>query len=93
MDLPVHLLRPEDTGILSEATRQSHADDLGWGALVKLRSDQVPGHHFTMMTGPNAVLLARKIETLLREPAFVGFASGSGSIPDSAERQPLGFRP
>ena len=45
------------------------ADDLGWGKLVTLRSHWVPGHHFTMMTGPNATVLADKVESLLRSSA------------------------
>ncbi len=65
--MPVQLLRPEDTGMLSEATGQSHADDLGWGSLVQLHTHRVPGHHFTMMTGPNAASLAAKLDELLGE--------------------------
>lgn len=68
-EMQVDLLRPIDTDVLSAATRQSHADDLGWGRLVTLRSHWVPGHHFTMMTGPNAAALADKVEALLRASA------------------------
>jgi myxalamid-type polyketide synthase MxaB len=65
--MPVQLLRPEDTGMLTEATGQSHADDLGWGSLVQLQTHRVPGHHFTMMTGPNAASLAAKLDELFGE--------------------------
>ncbi len=68
--LTVELLRPEDTGMLSEATGQSYADDLGWSEFAQLRVHQVPGHHFTMMTGTNAPVLADKIEELLGEAAL-----------------------
>lgn len=72
-DMVVQMIRPEDTGMLSEATGQSHADDLGWGEIVPLQMHHVPGHHFTMMTGDNAVGLAEKIDQLLRlnEPVDV----------------------
>lgn len=70
-EFPVDLLRPEDTGRLSEATGQSHADDLGWGDLVQLRSHEVPGHHFTMMTGDNVASLVEKVEGLFRDTALV----------------------
>ncbi len=59
-DMPVQLLRPEDTGMLTEATGQSHADDLGWGALVQLQTHRVPGHHFTMMTRTQRRLTRRE---------------------------------
>jgi myxalamid-type polyketide synthase MxaB len=68
--LAIELLRPEDTGMLSEATGQSYADDLGWSEFAQLRVHQVPGHHFTMMTGANAPVLANKIEELLGEAAL-----------------------
>ena len=68
--LAVELLRPEDTGMLSEATGQSYADDLGWSEFAHLRVHQVPGHHFTMMTGTNAPVIADKIEELLGEAAL-----------------------
>jgi myxalamid-type polyketide synthase MxaB len=68
-EMPVQLLRPEDTGMLTEATGRSHADDLGWGALVQLQTHRVPGHHFTMMTGTNAASLAAKLDELLHEAA------------------------
>jgi myxalamid-type polyketide synthase MxaB len=68
--LAIELLRPEDTGMLSEATGQSYADDLGWSEFAQLRVHQVPGHHFTMMTGTNAPVLADKIEELLGEAAL-----------------------
>jgi myxalamid-type polyketide synthase MxaB len=70
-DLRVHLLRPEDTSMLTEATRQSHAEDLGWSQFVPLQRIEVPGHHFTMMTGSNAASLAKTIDELLAEPALV----------------------
>jgi myxalamid-type polyketide synthase MxaB len=70
-DLTVQLLLPEDTSMLSEATGQSHADDLGWGDLVQLQRHQVPGHHFTMMTGDNAVVLGETIDDILRQTAPV----------------------
>jgi myxalamid-type polyketide synthase MxaB len=69
-EMSVQLLRPEDTGMLSEATGQSHDDDLGWGSLVQLQMHQVPGHHFTMMTSPNVSTLADKIDQLLRRAAI-----------------------
>jgi myxalamid-type polyketide synthase MxaB len=72
-EIPVHMLRPEDTGMLTEATGQAHADDLGWGDLVQLRLHQVPGHHFTMMTGENAVSIAATIDQLIRNEVLVGF--------------------
>ena len=69
--MPVQLVRPEDTGMLTEASGQSHAEDLGWGSLVRLQTHVVPGHHFTMMTGPNAATLADKVDQLIRENTLV----------------------
>ena len=56
--------------MLTEASGQSQAEDLGWGSLVQLQSHVVPGHHFTMMTGPNAAKLAEKVDQMLREKAL-----------------------
>lgn len=59
------LIRPEDTSILSEAARQEHSDDFGWGKLLEVKLHRVSGHHFTMMTGNNAAGIAATIESLL----------------------------
>jgi thioesterase domain-containing protein/acyl carrier protein len=67
LDFAAHLIRPEDTSILSEAARQQHTDDFGWGQLVDLRMQRVSGHHFTMMTGHNAGAIAKVIDDLLLE--------------------------
>jgi myxalamid-type polyketide synthase MxaB len=69
-DLAVHLIRPEDTSMLTEATGQRHDDDFGWGPLVDLHTHQVPGHHFTMLTGENAKALASTVGNLLSDPEF-----------------------
>jgi len=61
------MLRPENTTILSEATGQTSTDDLGWGQLLPIQTHVVPGHHFTMMTGENAIAIAGHIDRLLRE--------------------------
>ena len=57
--------------MLSEATSQSYADDLGWSAHAELLVHQVPGHHFTMMTGDNSNILAEMIDELIRKGELV----------------------
>lgn len=65
IDAMAHLIRPEDDTMLTEATRQTHDDDFGWSRLVNLQLHEVPGHHFTMMTGDESQILATKISELL----------------------------
>jgi myxalamid-type polyketide synthase MxaB len=69
-DLSAHLIRPQDTSMLTEATGQSHDEDFGWGSLVDLHTHQVPGHHFTMLTGDNAKTLASTLGNLLSNHEF-----------------------
>lgn len=75
-----HLIRPEDTSILSEAARLEHSDDFGWNKLVNLKLHRVPGHHFTMMTGKNAEGIATVIEGLLSEADPHVSTSGAGLL-------------
>lgn len=75
----VHLLRPEDTSILSEASGQDHSDDFGWSDLVALRLHRVPGHHFTMMKDANAIRIASLIESLVGTPPEVDLAASENA--------------
>ncbi len=67
IQMTAHLIRPEDDTMLTEATGQTHDADFGWSRLVNLQMHQVPGHHFTMMTGEGAKALANKVAELLME--------------------------
>ena len=57
----LHIIRPEIVSVLSEASGQQIAADLGWGQYTQghLSFYQVPGDHFSMMTGDNAAQVAR----------------------------------
>ena len=59
----VHIFRPAEVSVLKEASGQEIAADLGWDSFATERFNfyQVPGDHFSMMTGENAVKLARLI--------------------------------
>jgi acyl transferase domain-containing protein/thioesterase domain-containing protein/acyl carrier protein len=63
---PLHLFRPAETGVLTEATGQSLANDLGWGTIVsEVVLHLVPGDHFSMLTGDNARRLAAALAECL----------------------------
>lgn len=67
-DLVVHLLRPEDRQVLSEAAKHTEAEDLGWGAILAVQTHQVPGHHFSMITGERGARLAAELDRWLDSP-------------------------
>jgi len=76
-DQPVHLIRPEDTGSLMEASGQNLDDDLGWGSILgdRVVTHEVPGNHFSMMTSKNAGPLAELILDIL---------AGAGAVRSTA---------
>lgn len=59
----VHIFRPTELSVLMEASGQHIAHDLGWDQFITVpfKFYQVPGDHFTMMTGDNASRLAQLI--------------------------------
>ena len=59
----VHIFRPAERSVLMEASGQQIAADLGWDLFItaKFNFYQVPGDHFSMMTGENATRLAELI--------------------------------
>ena len=59
----VHIFRPGDVSVLMEASSQKLTADLGWNQYLTNRFNfyQIPGDHFSMMTGDNAARLARLI--------------------------------
>jgi myxalamid-type polyketide synthase MxaB len=60
---PVHLVRPEDTTVLAEASGQALQEDLGWGRMLDgWTIHTVPGNHFSMMTGPRARHVAETLQ-------------------------------
>ena len=63
----VHIFRPAETSVLMEASGQHISADLGWTPFVteRLNFFQVPGDHFSMMTGDNAACLAHLIRECL----------------------------
>ncbi|OHB69486.1 MAG: hypothetical protein A2V70_10225 [Planctomycetes bacterium RBG_13_63_9] len=65
----LHIFRPMDTSALSEASGQSVDQDLGWGSVVgqNLTLREVPGNHFSMMTGENADQLAELLANCLQQ--------------------------
>jgi thioesterase domain-containing protein len=64
----LYIFRPADTTALAEASGQSLEKDLGWGSVVggQLTLREVPGNHFTMMTGENANGLAEVLSDCLK---------------------------
>lgn len=69
IDLNIHLLRPQNDGMLAQVTGHEMPHDLGWGALANLQIEHIAGDHFTMMTASNAALLATKLDELIGSPA------------------------
>jgi myxalamid-type polyketide synthase MxaB len=65
LEQPLHIFRPADTTTLVEASGKSQEVDLGWGRVVgeHMTLHEVPGNHFTMMTGENV----RQLSELLRD--------------------------
>jgi myxalamid-type polyketide synthase MxaB len=64
----LHIVRPEKISVLAEASGQEVAANLGWDEYTKSRMNfyNVPGDHFSMMTGENAESLARLVEKCLQ---------------------------
>jgi len=63
---PVHFFRPVEAGMLSEASGQTLDKDLGWRPyMAQLNFHEVPGDHFSMMSGENGRILAERIEKII----------------------------
>ncbi|TWT98712.1 type I polyketide synthase [Neorhodopirellula pilleata] len=76
-ELSVHLLCPQEQGMLSRVTGHTLTEDLGWGDYGAIEMHHVPGHHFTMMTSQHADAIAGKISEVLRKDAAKVLSSGS----------------
>jgi len=84
----VHMFLPTAKGGLAEIARRELAEDgdHGWCVAVgqTLELHEVPGSHFTMITGPGATEIARTLRTLIDGP-------GTAHVPQPGrEHAPLG---
>jgi thioesterase domain-containing protein len=62
LDQPVFFYYPAEAGALAEASGHHLSKDLGWKSVVsRLTLREVPGNHFSMMSGANGRSLARLV--------------------------------
>jgi thioesterase domain-containing protein len=62
----MHLFRPTEAGVLTEATGQELTSDLGWGAVARQVILHVTsGDHFTMLIGDNGRRLGQAVAECL----------------------------
>ncbi len=63
IQLPVTLIRPRQSAVLTMATGRQLTDDLGWAPILgnNLQIQRVSGDHFSMLTGSHAEKLAELI--------------------------------
>ncbi|WP_425395471.1 SDR family NAD(P)-dependent oxidoreductase [Aeoliella sp.] len=67
IDVEMHLFQPAVGGGLEDISDQQLPEDNGWNSLVGQRIDRtnIPGDHFTMMTGEGAEQLASILDKLM----------------------------
>jgi thioesterase domain-containing protein len=63
LDRPVQLFRPENARVLADASGKTLSADLGWGSILgdRMAIYEVPGDHFSMMTGERAIALGDRL--------------------------------
>lgn len=74
------LIRPRDTEVLQDISRQDWATSLQWRKWVDgVTVHETGGNHFEMLLGPHAATLSRQLESLCpEEPVQAAVGSGNG---------------